>query len=252
MKSILTAALVALALPLCALAQEKDSSNINTVIQEILKAEREQREAYLRRDVAATSLLVADEFVLTIQGGEIGNKANLLTFLKEEPADPTLSLTSEDTQVKVSGDTAIVTGRRIERRRRPDNNQEGVAYARYTRTYVKRDGRWQLLAEHLQAIPGERTAVRINTQVYNDYVGRYSSEIFGFRVVKEGERLIVVPDEKGRPQAEVLPESESEFFVKGRNFRIIFIRDRKGEVAYALLQINGVDIRARKIDQLKI
>jgi ketosteroid isomerase-like protein len=246
MKSVLIAAWI-VAASLVTLGQEKDTSARNAVVQEVLKTEREQRDAYLRRDVAATNLLVADEFVLTIQGGELGNKANLITFLKEEPVDPTLTLDAEDTQVRVSGDTAIVTGRRIERRRRPDNNQEGVAYARYTRTYVKRQGRWQLLAEHLQAIPGDRTAVKVDTQVYGDYVGRYSSEIFGFSVVKEGERLIVVPDEKGRPKAEVLPESESEFFVKGRNFRILFMRGRKGQVTYALLHINGVDIRAKRI-----
>lgn len=246
MKYVLTVALMAAA-PLLTLGQDKGASTKDAVFQEVLKTEREQRDAYLRRDVAATNLLVADEFVLTIQGGEIGNKADLITFLKEEPVDPTLTLTAEDTQVRADGDTAVVTGRRIERRRRPDNNQEGVAYARYTRTYVKRQGRWQLLAEHLQAIPGERTAVKVDTRVYDDYVGRYSSEIFGFSVVREGDRLIVVPNEKGRPKAEVLPETESEFFVKGRNFRILFMRGRKGQVTYALLHINGVDIRAKRI-----
>jgi ketosteroid isomerase-like protein len=246
MKSILIVVLMTAA-PLLTPGQDKDTGAMHAVVQEVLKTEREQRGAYLRRDVAATNRLVADEFVLTIQGGEIGNKANLITFLKEEPVDPTLTLDAEDTQVRVNGDTAVVTGRRIERRRRPDNNQEGVAYARYTRTYVKRQGRWQLLAEHLQAIPGERTAVKVDTQVYDDYVGRYSSEVFGFSVVREGDRLIVVPDEKERPKAEVSPESESEFFVKGRNFRILFMRGRKGQVAYALLQINGVDIRAKRI-----
>ena len=246
MKSILIVALI-VAAQLVVFGQEKDASVKGTVEQEVLKTEREQRDAYLRRDVAATNRLVADEFVLTIQGGEIGDKATLITFLKEEPADPTLTLNTEDTQVRVNGDTAIVTGRRIERRKRPDNNQEGIAYARYTRTYVKRQGRWQLLAEHLQAIPGERSAVKVDAQVYDDYVGRYSSEIFGFSVIKEGDKLMVVPDEKGRPRAEVFPESESEFFVKGRNFRILFMRGRKGQVAYALLQINGVDIRAKRI-----
>lgn len=246
MRLILMTALLAAALPLCASGQEKDG-NRDAVVQEVLKTEREQRDAYLRRDLAATDRLVADEYLLTIQGGEVGNKANLLAFIKEEPVDPSLTLSTEETRVSVNGDTAIVTGRRIERRRRPDNNQEGVAYARYTRAYVKRDGRWRLLAEHLQAVPGERTPVKVDTRVYDDYVGRYTSEIFGFSVVKEGDRLIVVPEEKGRPKSEVLPESESEFFVKGRNFRILFMRGRKGEVTYALLLINGVDIRAKRI-----
>jgi len=248
MKSILMIALVAIAVSSFALGQGQNrrASPNSAVVQEVLKTERDQRDAYLRRDVAATDRLVADEFVLTIQGGEIGNKANLITFLKEEPVDPTLTLTAEDTQVRVNGDTAIVIGRRIERRKRPDN-QEGIGYARYTRTYIKRQGGWQLLAEHLQAIPAERTAVKVDTQAYDDYVGRYSSEIFGFSVVKEGDKLIVVPDEKERPRAEVFPESESEFFVKGRNFQILFVRGRKGQVTYALLHINGVDIRAKRI-----
>jgi ketosteroid isomerase-like protein len=246
-KSILLAALITLTLSALTIGQEKVADAKDAAMQEVLKAEYDQRKAYLRRDVAAMERLVADEFILTIQGGEIGGKANLLAFLKEEPVDPTLTLTAEDTQVRINGDTAVVVGRRVEKRRRPDNNQEGVAYARYTRAYVKRQGRWQLLAEHLQAIPGERTAVKVDTQIYDDYVGRYGSEIFGFSVMREGDRLIVVPDEKSRPRAEVFPESESEFFVKGRNFRILFMRGRKGQVTYALLHINGVDMRAKRI-----
>ncbi|MDQ3650754.1 MAG: DUF4440 domain-containing protein [Acidobacteriota bacterium] len=249
MKSILMIALATVAVSFFALGQGQNrNTNPNgAVVQEVLRTEREQRDAYLRRDVVATERLVADEYILTIQGGEVGNKANLITFLREEPIDPTLTLTTEDTQVRVNGDTAIVVGRRIERRRRPDNNQEGFSYARYTRAYIKRQGRWQLLAEHLQAIPAKRTAVKVDTQVYDDYVGRYSSEIFGFSVTREGDKLIVVPDEKERPRDEVFPESESEFFVKGRNFQILFVRGRKGQVTYALLHINGVDIRAKRI-----
>lgn len=247
MRLILAAALLALAASADARGQGAAPGARDAAAQEVLKAEREQQEAYLRRDLAATQRMVADEFVLTIQGGEVGDKANLLTFIREEPADPTLALTTEDTRVRVDGDTAVVVGRRVERRRRPDNNQEGAAYARYTRTYVRRQGRWLLLAEHLQAVPGERAAVKVDPQIYDDYVGRYSSEIFGFSVVREGDKLVVVPDERRRPKAEVLPESESEFFVRGRNFRILFMRGRKGRVAYALLQVNGVDIRARKI-----
>ena len=62
-------------------------------------------------------------------GRDIGDKKTLLTYLKSTPADPTLTLTTEDTHVKIDGDTAVVFGRRIERRRREDNNREGTAYA---------------------------------------------------------------------------------------------------------------------------
>jgi hypothetical protein len=121
------------------------------------------------------------------------------------------------------------------------------------RTYVKREGRWQLLAEHLEAIPAERAAVKIDPKVYNDYVGEYESSIFDLAVVKDGERLMAVPKEQhatrtssGRPPAELFPESESEFFLKGRDVQVIFMRNRKGAVTHAILRINGADIRATR------
>jgi ketosteroid isomerase-like protein len=220
--------------------------------EEVLRTEREQREAYLQRDIGKTERLVADEFIFT-SGRDIGNKTTLLAFLKSAPPDPTLTLTAENTRVAVDGDTAIVIGRRVERRRREDNNREGTAFARYVRTYIKRQGRWQLLAEHLEPIPAERVAVKIDTKVYDDYVGEYESSIFDFAVIKDGERLMAVPKERsatrasqGRPPGEALPESEAEFFVQGRDAQVIFMRNRKGEVTHAIMRINGADIRATR------
>jgi ketosteroid isomerase-like protein len=217
-----------------------------TVEDEVLQAERAQRDAYLKRDIEATERLVSDDFVLTIPDG-VGSKGTLLAFLRNEPADPTLTLTAEGVQVRVNGDTAVVVGNRVERRRSPDNNQEGTAYARYTRTYIKRQDRWQLLSEHLQAIPAERTAVKVDPSVYDDYVGKYDSPIFTFSVTKKAERLVAIPDDKRRPAAELFPESESEFFLKGRDAQISFVRDRKGRVTHALVRINGVAMRARRV-----
>lgn len=170
--------------------------------EQILNVEREQREAYLRHDVKATERLIADEFVQTVWDGT-GGKATLLNFLRTEPADPTLTLTAEDVRVRINGDTAIVTGKRVERRRSPDNNQQGVAYARYTRTYIKhkRSSGWQLLSEHLQPIPAERTAIKVDADVFSDFIGKYDTPIFTFTVKREGDRLLVVPDDKRRPIA---------------------------------------------------
>lgn len=254
LKFILLVALVITAVPSIILCQtvRNPLDTQKGAAQEVLKTEQEQREAYLQRDITKIERFVADEFIFT-NGRDIGNKKALITFLKSAQADPTLTLTAEETRVAINGDTAIVTGRRVERRRREDNNREGVAYARYMRTYIKRQERWQLLAEHLEAIPAERTAVKVDTKVYDDYLGHYESAIFDFDVVKEGERLMAVPTERtatrtsdGRPPAELFPESEAEFFLKGRDAQLIFMRDRKGQVTHAIMRINGADIRAMR------
>ena len=254
-KTTLLIALTIVAVPTLALCQTVSSQTMapDAAAQEVLKTEREQREAFLRRDIAKTERLVADEFILT-NNRDIGNKQTLIGFLRSSAPDPTLTLTAEDTRVAINGDTAVVFGRRVERRRREDNNREGVAYARYVRTYIKREGHWQLLAEHLEAIPAERTAVKIDTKVYDDYVGKYESVIFDFEVVKDGERLMAVPKEttatrtsQGRPPAELFPESDAEFFLKGKDAQVIFMRNRKGEVTHAIMRSNGVDIRALRV-----
>ena len=247
MKSFLATLLLLVAVSPAGLAQRQSrKASRGDAQQEVLKAEREEREAYLRRDTKAIERMVADEFVFT-SARDLGSKATLLTFMRETPTDPTFTLISEDTHVRIDGDTAVVVGRRVERRRRPDNNAEGVAYARYSRTYVRRQGRWQLLSEHLQPVPRERTAVKVDARVYDDYVGKYDSPIFAFSVFKEGDKLIAVPDERERPSAELLPESESEFFLGGRDVQITFMRGRDGQVTHALLRLNGVDVRARRI-----
>ena len=62
-------------------------------------------------------------------------------------------------------------GRRVERRRREDNNREGVAYARYVRTYIKRQEHGNC-SPNIIDIPGERTR-QDRHKVYDDYVGQY-------------------------------------------------------------------------------
>jgi hypothetical protein len=255
MKPILLAGLTMIGLPTIAVCQRVRSQTYvqEAPAQEVLKTEQEQRDAYLQRDIAKTEQLVADEFILT-SGRDIGDKKTLISYMKSTPADPTLTLTAEDTRVSMNGDTAVVIGRRVERRRREDDNREGVAYARYVRTYIKRQGHWQLLAEHLEAIPAERTAVKVDPKSYDDYVGEYESPIFDFAVVKDGDRLMAVPHEpnptrtsRGRTPMELLPEAEGEFFLNGReDAQVIFMRNREGKVTYAILRTNGADRRATR------
>lgn len=270
MKAFFSALLLALALSTSALAQTPNPqvNQKTSTEEEVLRAEREQRDAYLKRDIKTTERLVADEFVMNTQSGR-GSKATLLQFVGEEPADPTLTLTAEDVLVKVNGDTAIVVGKRVEKRQNPDNKAWGTAYARYTRTYIKRCAQspapspaptkvtdstkiaapcqWQLLAEQLETIPGERTAIKVDPAIYDDYVGKYESAIMTFSVVREGDRLRAIPDDRRRVPMEIFPEAESQFFLKGPNAQIIFMRNRQGQVTHAVVRLNNADFQAKRI-----
>src|SRR6185295_3756996 len=106
-RNTLLIALAIVAVPGLTLCQSLRSQTAaqEAAAQEVLKTEREQREAFLQRDIAKTERFVADEFILT-NGRDIGNKKTLIGFLRSSELDPTLSLTAEDTRVTINGDTA--------------------------------------------------------------------------------------------------------------------------------------------------
>jgi len=96
--------------------------------------------------------ILADEFKLT-QSGASANQADILDTLKVTPGSgrPEPKFSTEDVQSRVEGDTVILTGRfySADGTRR----QTGTMEARYTDTYVKRQGRWQVVASQLTRIP---------------------------------------------------------------------------------------------------
>src|SRR5687767_2003760 len=102
MKYIFLIVLVMTAAPTIVISQtERTQANaLDATVEEVLRTEREQRRAFLQKDIATTERLVADEFIFT-SGRDIGDKSTLLDFLKTTPVDPTLTLTAEDTRVKV-------------------------------------------------------------------------------------------------------------------------------------------------------
>ena len=96
---------------------------------------------------------LADDYVLITPTGAVRNKREVIRELatpgmKMEPYDPF------DVQVRMYGDTAVVTGRMRQR-----FVLGGIRYAndlRYTDVYVKRKGKWLLVSAHASAIAVKR------------------------------------------------------------------------------------------------
>jgi ketosteroid isomerase-like protein len=147
MKKLLIASVIFIATLQIAAAQNTTDgkANRNTKAeQELLKANQEYDTALLRGDTVALDQLYADEFVYTNPDGEIRNKAQQLAFtrsgdLKFESAQ------SSDVKVRVYGKTAVMTGRFNAKGTFKGENID--VRERYTAVWVKKNGRWQLVAE---------------------------------------------------------------------------------------------------------
>jgi hypothetical protein len=110
----------------------------------VLKVDETLRVAKLANDTATLNHLVAKNYVGVNQFGEARNKQDFVELFK------TLSLksfTTKPSEVRITGDTAVVTGTQTE------ENPGGVNRMLFMRIYVRNReaGEWQLVA-NMQSI----------------------------------------------------------------------------------------------------
>ncbi len=123
----------------------------NNAEQEVRKLERAWLDAYEKHDAEAMNKIVADDFTITFPDGSIETKPQILNSLKPSRNRPPPKFHTEEVQARVYGDTVILIGRVVTEWQQ--NGQPMKEQNRYTDTYVKQSGRWQVVASHLSNVP---------------------------------------------------------------------------------------------------
>lgn len=103
-------------------------------------------ESRVRADVAALGTLLDDGWTVTHGDGTINTKAEYLADLKSGARKFFGDVKQDDFTVRLYGDTAIAAGvsdSKVEYKGKPSGGA-----LRFTRVYVKRDGRWVMVASH--------------------------------------------------------------------------------------------------------
>ncbi len=108
----------------------------------IKKVEEERLKAGVRKDIEAISLATAEDYMQIDSDGKVLNKAATLERIKSSYAKLQANPVS-DMVVRVYGTTAVLTG--LSAPRGTINGEVTRRPIRYTRVYVKRDGRWQVV-----------------------------------------------------------------------------------------------------------
>ena len=94
-------------------------------------------------------------------------------------------------------------------------------------------------------VPVERVAIKLDPKIYDQYAGKYEfTPKFAVTVTREGDRLI--GQAPGFPQLELLPESETKFFLKSMNVELTFVKSESGEVTGLTFNMNGITMKAKK------
>jgi hypothetical protein len=213
--------------------------------QELKQITQKRFDAESGRDLDYLSRLYADEMSIVYSEGRIASKEAVLENMKRASEGIKRSFRLEQVRVRVVVDTAVVTG--INNTGVQIGNQERKDRVRFTDTYIRRRGKWQLFASHISRMPTERQAARVDPKVYDAYAGEYElTPGLTIAVTREGDRLVT--QASGQPdKVEIHPESETAFFYRGSNASVIFHKDTAGKVTHMVFRDQGQEIRARKI-----
>jgi ketosteroid isomerase-like protein len=130
-----------LALPATAPAQDKEKSDAAT----IRALELKWTESYKQRSIDILSSLLAEDFTITIEDGNVYSKAGYISH-SADPATHVQVAELSDLKVRLHGDTAIVTGAYHEK---GDSSGKPYEYHdRLTDVWMKVSGKWQVVASH--------------------------------------------------------------------------------------------------------
>ena len=103
----------------------------------------------------------------------------------------------------------------------------------------------KMLAEMGVNVADLSNDLALPVEVLERYVGTYETPEFTVKVYRENKSLFGQPS--GQPAAELFAVSETEFYTKMVEARVIFGRDEHGETTTITIKMNGVDMIGNKV-----
>jgi len=138
MKKIIVIVSLIFAFASIAFSQTQNGKDKKTE-QQIIKIMTDWGDVSGRRDIAATSRFLPEDFMITDCDGSVQTKAQYLEMLKNLPDNFTLK--DSEQKVRIFGNTAVITARYDV----AADNQNPVAF-RYLTVFQKQKGKWMPVA----------------------------------------------------------------------------------------------------------
>ena len=140
-------ALLALSATSTALGQKQNagSDQEKSIVQTIRQLDSERIQAQIGADAVALDRIYADDFIGVGPSGTVRTKPQVISDFTSG-ALKFQSITTDEVQVRVYGDTAVETG--LSTMIGQDKGKTVPRDTRFTRVWVKQQGRWRLVANH--------------------------------------------------------------------------------------------------------
>lgn len=240
MKTTLLALLLLLLPAATTAAGSRTASELHAIIEALTGA-------IAPGDKAVFDRWLADDFILVDRDGSIKRKKEIVEGTSPLPTGFTLKIRIGQSEVRDFGNVAVSVNEVIE-----DMEVFGqplhVVY-RDTHVFHKRNGEWKLVVWQYVELPKDGAPVPVDPARYDELVGEYAWGERRFVVTRRGDKLFGA--RAGKPESELVPESETVFYVPGSEFRKIFVRDRGGKITGILDRRKGSDVLWTRIPAAK-
>jgi len=147
MRRTLVTAVLALTATSIAIGQEQSANRdqSSSVEETIRKVDNERIQAQIHADATALDRIYAADFIGVGPSGRVRTKPQVISDFTSGDLK-FQSITTDDVQVRVYGNTAVETGRSTMIGQ--DKGKTVPRDTRFTRVWVKQQGQWRLVANH--------------------------------------------------------------------------------------------------------
>lgn len=213
-------------------APESTAAELQRITQELLDAVAVGDQAVWNKYLADTCLYISED-------GRTLTKAELIEELRPLPAGYKGQLRVANAVVREYGDTAVITYDAMEDLE--IYGQKIKTHFHTTDTYLKREGRWQMIASQVQVLPSELMPIKLEAKALEAYTGVYElAPGVTYVVSAEGDKLY---GQRGqRAKEELFPAGNHRFFRKGNRGEKIFVLDKAGRTERLIDRRDNNDI----------
>jgi ketosteroid isomerase-like protein len=147
MRQIFAIAVVAVSLAGITSGQEQGATgDPETAVEQVIrKLDNERIQAQIHADAAALKRIYADDFIGVGPSGTVRTKPQVIADFTSGDLR-FQSITTDEVRVRVYGDAAVETG--LSTMDGQDKGKPVPHDTRFTRVWIKQQGRWRLVANH--------------------------------------------------------------------------------------------------------
>jgi len=146
---VIAVVIVAVGPPAAGQKQIARRTPTESVVEGIRKLDEERIQAQIQGDVPALDRIYADDFIGIGPSGTVRTKPQVLADFTSHDLK-FQSITTDDVHFRVYGNTVVETGRSTMVGQ--DKGKVVPPDNRFTRVWVRRQGRWQLVANHYSTL----------------------------------------------------------------------------------------------------